>query len=89
MTHPRPLKRVEYDRLVALGAFEDERVELLHGVLVDMSPNDPEHVSPIDRLTMILVPALRGRAIVRIQLRRSRDLTRVCSPKWVHLSGRS
>lgn len=64
---PRPLKRVEYDRLVALGAFEDERIELLHGVLVDMSPNDPEHVSPIDRLTMILAPALVGRAIVRIQ----------------------
>ena len=40
---PRPLKRTEYDRLVALGAFEDERIELLHGVLVDMSPNDPGH----------------------------------------------
>jgi Uma2 family endonuclease len=65
--HPRPLKRAEYDRLVALGAFEDERVELLHGVLVDMSPNDPRHVSPIDRLTMILAPALVGRAIVRVQ----------------------
>ncbi len=64
---PRPLKRTEYDRLVALGVFEDERVELLHGVLVDMSPNDPGHVSPIDRLTMILAPALLGKAIVRIQ----------------------
>jgi Uma2 family endonuclease len=64
---PRPLKRTEYDRLVALGAFEDERIELLHGVLVDMSPNDPLHVSPIDRLNMILTPALLGRAIVRIQ----------------------
>ncbi len=65
--HPRPLRRAEYDRLVALGAFEDERIELLHGVLVDMSPNDPGHVSPIDRLTMILAPALVGRAIVRVQ----------------------
>jgi Uma2 family endonuclease len=64
---PRPLRRAEYERLVALGAFEDERVELLHGVLVDMSPNKPGHVSPIDRLTMILVPALVGRAIVRVQ----------------------
>jgi Uma2 family endonuclease len=64
---PRPLRRVEYDRLVALGAFEDERIELLHGVLVDMSPNKPGHVSPIDRLTMILVPALVARAIVRVQ----------------------
>ncbi len=61
------MRRAEYERLVALGAFEDERVELLHGVLVDMSPNKPGHVSPIDRLTMILVPALVGRAIVRVQ----------------------
>ena len=64
---PRPLKRAEYDRLVALGAFEDERVELLHGVLVGMSPNNPGHVSPIDRLNMILAPALLGKAIVRVQ----------------------
>lgn len=64
---PRPLKRAEYDRLVALGAFEDERIELLHGVLVSMSPNDPGHASPIDKLNMILTPALTGRAIVRIQ----------------------
>jgi Uma2 family endonuclease len=64
---PRPLRRAEYDRLVALGAFEDERIELLHGVLVEMSPPDPGHASPIDRLTMLLVPALVGKAIVRVQ----------------------
>jgi Uma2 family endonuclease len=34
---PRLLRRVEYDRLVAEGFFDDERVELLHGVLVTMS----------------------------------------------------
>jgi Uma2 family endonuclease len=65
---PRPLKRAEYDHLVALGAFEDERVELLHGVLVDMSPNDPRHASPIDRLNAILTPALVGKGTVRVQL---------------------
>ena len=27
----RPLKRVEYDRLVALGMFEGNRVELIRG----------------------------------------------------------
>ena len=64
---PRPLKRAEYERVVAAGVFEDERVELLRGVLVDMSPNNPDHVSPIDRLTMILAPALAGKAIVRIR----------------------
>jgi Uma2 family endonuclease len=64
----RALKRSEYERLVALGAFEDERVELIEGVLVTMSPNDPEHASPVQLLTELLVPALQGRAAVRIQL---------------------
>jgi len=64
----RGLLRSEYDRLVALGLLEDERVELLHGTLVEMSPNEPAHSSPIQALTAILVPALVGRATVRVQL---------------------
>ena len=27
----RPLRRVEYDQLVSLGAFQGERIELLEG----------------------------------------------------------
>jgi Uma2 family endonuclease len=64
----RTLKRVEYDQLVAMGVFEDERVELLEGVIVTMSPNYPEHASPVQFLNEILLPALLGRAVVRIQL---------------------
>jgi hypothetical protein len=30
----RALRREEYDRLATIGAFEDERVELIEGVLV-------------------------------------------------------
>ncbi len=63
----RPLKRAEYDRLVELGAFEDERVELIRGTLVAMSPQHPEHTSPIGRLNMLLVPLFVGRALVRVQ----------------------
>ena len=63
----RPLRRTEYDQLVALGVFEDEHVELLHGALVAMSPSRPEHVGPIGVLNMLLVPALAGRALVRVQ----------------------
>ncbi len=63
----RPLKRVEYDRLVTLGVFEDERIELLYGVLVTMSPKTPAHTSPISQLGTILVSALAARAIVRVQ----------------------
>ena len=64
----RRLRREEYDRLVALGAFEDERIELLEGELVTISPNNPEHASPVQFLTELLVVALRGRATIRIQL---------------------
>jgi Uma2 family endonuclease len=39
----RPMKRVEYERLVAEGFFENENVELLFGVMVEMAPIDPAH----------------------------------------------
>lgn len=63
----RPLLRREYDKLVELGAFEDERIELLRGVLVPMSPIGPPHSSTIDRLNRILVLALWDKATVRVQ----------------------
>lgn len=63
----RPLLRAEYDKLAALGSFEDERLELLEGALVEMSPPGPPHSATVDKLTMLLAPALVGRAIVRVQ----------------------
>ena len=63
----RPLRRVEYDKMVELGMFEDERIELLRGVLVPMSPIGPPHSATIDRLTRMLVLALDGRGTVRVQ----------------------
>ncbi|HEX2670480.1 MAG TPA: Uma2 family endonuclease, partial [Polyangiaceae bacterium] len=63
----RPLRRVEYDQLVKLGAFEDERIELLEGALVAMSPIGPPHDSTAQRLTRLLILALEGRAGVRCQ----------------------
>jgi Uma2 family endonuclease len=63
----RPLRRVEYDQLVKLGAFEDERIELLEGALVAMSPIGPPHDSTVQRLTRLLVLALEGLAGVRCQ----------------------
>lgn len=63
----RPLKRAEYDRLVAMGAFGEERLELLYGRLVAMSPQGNEHVYSVRRFNTILLPALLGRAQVQIQ----------------------
>jgi Uma2 family endonuclease len=63
----RPLRRLEYEKLAALGTFEDERIELLDGVLFPMSPPAPPHSSAIDLLNVILVRALGDRARVRVQ----------------------
>ena len=65
--HIRPLRRIEYDRLVALGTFEGERIELIAGELRRMSPIGPPHTSTVDRLNELLVLALVGRARVRVQ----------------------
>ena len=65
---PRPLSRHEFDALVALGAFADERAELLRGVVVAMTPSRPPHASVIQELTGLLVGALGNRAGVRVQL---------------------
>ena len=39
----RRISRVEYDRMIELGMFEDEHVELLRGVLVTMTKQSPRH----------------------------------------------
>lgn len=39
----RPLRRREYEELVERGMFGDERIELLRGVLVEMSPQGEPH----------------------------------------------
>jgi Uma2 family endonuclease len=64
----RPLKRVEYEEMVRLGLFEDERIELLAGMLVEMSPQSEAHAYAVQRLTELLVIGLHGLAVVRPQL---------------------
>ncbi len=63
----RPLRRAEYDKLVELGVFEDERVELLCGALVAMSPTDPSHDASVSELARLLIMRLGERANVRVQ----------------------
>lgn len=57
---PRPLTRVQFDVLVGAGTYEDQRVELIEGVVVDMAPQGPEHGFGIGRLTTGLVVHLAG-----------------------------
>jgi Uma2 family endonuclease len=65
----RPLQRVEYDRMVDLGLLEGEKVELLKGFIVRMSPTGVPHASVVQWLNRRLVLALSasGRAEIRVQ----------------------
>jgi len=55
----------EYHRLVEVGILEeDERVELLDGLLVRMSPIGMDHWRSHGRVSRYLVEVLRGRAFV-------------------------
>jgi Uma2 family endonuclease len=64
----RPLKRREFDRLVELGFFEDENIELLNGMLVAVSPPGAEHSQAIRRLNELFVRGVGDRAAVQCQL---------------------
>lgn len=61
----RPLKRVEYERLAAEGFFEDERVELLFGVVVEMAPIDPAHQESSYLVRRKIELVVGARAVVR------------------------
>lgn len=61
------MRRVEFEKLAELGAFDDERVELLYGSLIAMSPQGPAHDFAIQKLNRMLILALADRADVRIQ----------------------
>ena len=43
---------------------EDDKVELLDGVLVEMSPQGPAHLEAVTRLTMLLVPVAAEAGLV-------------------------
>lgn len=64
----RPLQRAEYDQLVELGVFVNEKIELLQGGLVPMSPQGSRHAFIVQVLNRHLTRQLGERAWVRVQL---------------------
>ena len=58
----------EYYAMAEAGILgRDERVELIDGEIITMSPIGNEHGASVDTINDILVPLVTGRAIVRIQ----------------------
>lgn len=62
------LSRDRYHQMIESGIFgEDERIELIEGGLVTMSPIGAEHSGIVDQLSEILVNQLARRAVVKVQ----------------------
>jgi Uma2 family endonuclease len=58
----------EYHRMGEAGIFgEDDRVELIEGEIIEMSPIGSPHAARVKRLTQLLVRRLGTRAIVQVQ----------------------
>ena len=66
-----PLHRLDvdtYNRIIDSGALEEQHVELLDGVLVDMSPQSPEHSLVLTRLMRHFAAAPRWWTRVQMPL---------------------
>ena len=58
----------EYHRMAEAGVFhEDDRVELIDGQVVEMTPIGPRHAVCVDRLNGLLARLVGDSAIVRVQ----------------------
>jgi Uma2 family endonuclease len=63
----RPLLRKEFDKLVLTGVFGDQRIQLLEGELVEMSPQGTQHATTIRHLNRIFARALSDRYELGVQ----------------------
>jgi Uma2 family endonuclease len=59
----------EYYRMAETGILaEDIRTELINGEVIEMSPMGARHASGVTRITDLLVPVFKGKALLRGQL---------------------
>jgi Uma2 family endonuclease len=64
----RLFTRHEYHRMAEVGILKPtDRVELIKGEIIQMSPPGRRHVAFVDNLNQLLVIKLAGRAIVSVQ----------------------
>ena len=66
--HTRLFTVEEYYRMAQAGILDqDDRVELINGEVIEMTPIGSRHAGCVDRLTTRFSERIRGRAIVRVQ----------------------
>jgi Uma2 family endonuclease len=64
----RRFTRKEYHRMAEAGILgEDDRVELIRGEIIEMSPIGPRHSAFVDNLARVLIRRLPDDVIVRVQ----------------------
>jgi Uma2 family endonuclease len=84
----RRWERVEYERLVDLGAFEGDAVELVGGHLIVAEPHGTYHASSISAVDYAVRAALPPGWIVRVQLPMSLGDDSVPEPDLAVVQGR-
>jgi len=66
VAHRQPISLALYHQMIDTGVFsEDDRIELIEGVIVAVSPQSPEHMHAISMLVRILNRALGDEWVVR------------------------
>lgn len=59
----------EYHRMIEVGILTpDDKVELLEGRIIEVSPQSPPHAATTQRIDGYLQNLLRGQAQIRVQL---------------------
>lgn len=84
----RRWQRTEYDRLVDLGVFQDEPLELIGGQLVVAEPQGSYHASAITKIDYALRAVVPSGWIVRLQAPVSLDDESEPEPDLAVVSGR-
>ena len=84
----RRWRRAEFDRLVHLGLFEREPLELIDGELVVTEPQGSHHASAITKVDYAIRAPMRSGWIVRLQAPVSLDEESEPEPDLVVVSGR-
>ncbi len=58
----------QFHRMIQCGVFpEDDRIELIHGEIAEMSPIGPSHAACVKRGNRLFSEALRARCVVSVQ----------------------